>query len=86
MHVLLIPHSNSFCETLFSIVKKMITDMRSQLGRGKEGHASDGVYKDVHGVRNTLCGLLTSKLNVFKCTNCHEWKRTGDLLAPVVYL
>ena len=28
--------------------------MRSQLGRGKEGHASDSVYKDVHDVRNTL--------------------------------
>ena len=50
----------------------MTTDMRSQLGRGKEGYASDSVYKDVHGVRNTLCGLLTSKLNVFKGTNCHE--------------
>ena len=70
MHVLLIPHSNSFCETpgLFSIVKKMTTDMRSQLGRGKEGHASDGVYKDFHGVRHTLCRLLTSKINVFKGT------------------
>jgi hypothetical protein len=81
MHVLLLLHRNSFCETLFSIVKKMITDMRSQLGRGKEGHASDSVYKDVHGVKNTLCGLLTSKINVFKGTNCHEWKPTGDLLA-----
>jgi len=44
-------------------------------------HASDSVYKDVHVVRNTLCGLLTSKINVFKGTNCHEWKPTGDLLA-----
>jgi hypothetical protein len=81
MHVLLLLHRNSFCETLFSIVKKMTTDMRSQLGRGKEGHASDSVYKDVHGIKNTLCGLLTSKINVFKGTNCHEWKPTGDLLA-----
>ena len=32
----------------------MKTDMRSQLGRGKEGHVSDSVYKDVHDVRNTL--------------------------------
>jgi hypothetical protein len=49
--------------------------------RGKKGHASDSVYKDVHGIKNTLCGLLTSKINVFKGTNCHEWKPTGDLLA-----
>jgi hypothetical protein len=81
MHVLLIPHSNKFCETLFSIVIKMTTDMRSQLGRGKEGHASDSVYKDVHDVRNTLCGFLAIKINVFNGTNCHEWKPTGDLLA-----
>jgi hypothetical protein len=59
-----ISYAGSFCETLFSIVKKMTTDMRSQFGRGKEGHASDSVYKDVHGVKNTLCGLLTSKINV----------------------
>ncbi|KAL5020288.1 hypothetical protein ScPMuIL_003180 [Solemya velum] len=37
-HVLLIPHSNAYRESMFSMVKKMATDQRSTLGRGKEGH------------------------------------------------
>ena len=57
MHVLLIPHSNSFCETLFSIAKKMTTDMRSQLGRGKEGHAGECLqrcsWRQTHSLRTS---------------------------------
>ena len=62
------------------MVKKLTTDMRSQLGRGKEGHAATSVYSDVHGIRNTLCGRLTTKINVFKKTDCHEWNPSNDLL------
>jgi hypothetical protein len=54
--------------------------MRSQLGRGKEGHAATSVYSDVHGIRNTLCGLLTTKINVLKKTECHQWNPSNDLL------
>ena len=46
-HVLLIPHSIAYCEALFSMVKKMTTDQRSMLGRGKEGHAKSSVYEDM---------------------------------------
>uniref|UniRef100_H3BC19 HAT C-terminal dimerisation domain-containing protein n=1 Tax=Latimeria chalumnae TaxID=7897 RepID=H3BC19_LATCH len=65
-HVLLIPYSNAYCETLFSMGRKVTADMRSQLGRGK----------------NTLCGLLTSKINIFKKegSTCHNWKPSDDLL------
>ena len=35
-HILLIPHSNSYCESLFSMVRKITTDQRSSLGRGAE--------------------------------------------------
>jgi hypothetical protein len=50
-----------------------------KLSRGKEGHAATSVYSDVHGIRNTLCGLLTTKINVFKKTECHEWNPSNDL-------
>uniref|UniRef100_H2ZX01 HAT C-terminal dimerisation domain-containing protein n=1 Tax=Latimeria chalumnae TaxID=7897 RepID=H2ZX01_LATCH len=61
-HVLLIPHS----KTLFSMVRKVTSDMRSQLGRGK----------------NTLCGLLASKINIFKKEGStrHNWKPSDDFL------
>lgn len=62
-HILLIPHSNAYCETLFSIVKKVVTDARSQLGKGKEGHTATSVYSETHGIRNTLCALLTAKVH-----------------------
>ena len=70
-HVDLIPHSNAYCETLFSMVKKTYH-------RYEESATS--VYSDVHGIRNTLCGLLTTKINVFKKTECHEWNPSNDLL------
>nr|XP_014341792.1 PREDICTED: uncharacterized protein LOC106702846 [Latimeria chalumnae] len=81
-HVLLIPYSNAYCETLFSMGRKVTADMRSQLGRGKGGHACISVYRDCHGIRNTLCGLLTSKINIFKKegSTCHNWKPSDDLL------
>ena len=72
-HVLLVRHSNAYCQTLFSMMKKVTTTQQSQLGRGKEGHACDSMYADAHGMRNILCALLASKINIFKNTNCHSW-------------
>ena len=80
-HVLLIPHSNAFCESLFSMVKKITTDQRSSLGRGKEGHAKDSAYMDTHEIRNTLCALIASKINIFKGRTCFEWTPSSDLFA-----
>jgi hypothetical protein len=43
--VLVIPYSNVYCETIFSMGKKVQTDNRSQLGKNtKEGRAVDNVY------------------------------------------
>ena len=43
--VLVIPYSNVYCETIFSIGKKVQTDNRSQLGKKtKERRAVDNVY------------------------------------------
>lgn len=78
-HVLLIPHSNAYCETLFSQVKKVTTDSRSQLGRGKEGNAKSSVYSEHHNITNTLCAILNSKINIFKET-CYTWKPSEQLL------
>jgi hypothetical protein len=46
-------------------VKKIVTDQRSQLGIGKEGHSQDSATSDSSGVRNTLCALLMTKDNIF---------------------
>ena len=68
--------SQQCCETLFSMVKKITTDTKSQPGRGKEGHVCPNysVYQQHHGIRNTLCGLLATKINIFKKegTTCHN--------------
>lgn len=77
--VLLIPHSNASCEGLFSMVKKITNDQRSSLGRGKEGCSNTSAYQEVHGVRNTLCGLLAGKINIFKDTTCYEWVPSQEL-------
>ena len=43
--VLVIPYSNVYCETMFSMGKKVQTDNRSQLGKNtKEGRTADNVY------------------------------------------
>jgi hypothetical protein len=80
--ILLVPHSNAFCEGLFSIVRKVVTDQRSQLGRNKEGHSTDSQYSLALGVRNTLCGILGAKVNVFKGEKvcCYSWEPTPALL------
>ena len=43
--VLVIPYSNVYCETIFSMGKKVQKDNRSQLGTNtKEGRTADNVY------------------------------------------
>ena len=72
---LLIPHSNSFCEGVFSTVKKILTDSRHNLGKDViRGHAHSSVYEDETDIRNDLVGLLTAKINIFKQQQiaCHE--------------
>ena len=80
MYLLLIPHSNSFCESLFSMVNKNVSDSRSSLGKSKEGCGSTSVYAETTGVRNILCALLATKINVFKHTTCLTWTPSVELL------
>ncbi|KAI4805630.1 hypothetical protein KUCAC02_010233 [Chaenocephalus aceratus] len=79
-HVLLVPHSNAYYEALFSMVCKITTDQRSQLGRGKEGHSKSSVYSETYGIRNTLCGLLAGKINIFEKCTCCNWRPDPELL------
>ena len=48
--LLIIPYSNSFCECVFSTVKKILTDSRRSLGKDViRGHAHSSVYEHGHG-------------------------------------
>jgi hypothetical protein len=54
MYLLLIPHSNSFCESMFSMVKKNVSDSRSLLGKTEKGVATQAFMLRVL-VYATLC-------------------------------
>ena len=48
--LLLIPHSNSFCESVFSTVKKILTDSKHNLGKDIVGrHVHSGLYESKTG-------------------------------------
>ena len=57
--LLLIPHSNAYCESVFSIVRKTYADGRHNLGKNAtQGHAATSAYNDTAEIRNTLTGVL----------------------------
>ena len=65
--ILLIPHSNSFCESVSSTVKKILIDSRQNLGKDIVGaHVHSNVYKSETGIRINLVGLLIATINSFK--------------------
>ena len=75
--LLLIPHSNSYCESVFSTIRKICTDGRHNLGKdAAKGHASTSVYKDTTTIRNNLIGILITKINIFgrRKIQCYEWE------------
>ena len=81
--LLLIPHSNSYCESVFSTIRKICTDGRHNLGKNAtQGHASTSVYMETTSVRNNLLGILIPKINVFRKNKlaCYEWEPTKALL------
>ena len=81
--LLLISHSNSFCEGVFSTVKKILTDSRHNLIKGViRGHVHSGVYEDETGIRNNLVGLLIAKINILKQQQitCYEWQPSKQFL------
>ena len=81
--LLLISHSNSFFEGVFSTVKQILTNSRQNLGKDvRKGHAHSRAYEDRTGIRNNLVGLLITKINVFKQQNikCFEWQPSKAMM------
>ena len=83
---LLIPYSNSFCESVFSTVKNILTNSRHNLGKDViRGHAHSSVYEDETSIRKNLVGLLIARINIFKQqqVTCYEWQPPKQLLKSV---
>ncbi|ELT87757.1 hypothetical protein CAPTEDRAFT_227219 [Capitella teleta] len=57
--LLLVPNSNLLCEGLFIIMKKIVTDQRSQLEKGKEDHSQEPVSSDSSGFVPGMCHSTT---------------------------
>lgn len=73
--LLLIPHSNAYCESVFSTISKICTTGRHNLGKdAAKGHASTSVYKDTTSIINNLLGILITKINIFgrRKIQCYE--------------
>ena len=69
--VLVIPYSNVYCETIFSMGKKVQTDNRSQLGKNtKERRAVDNVYL---GETNVSVAYLVSFVVFFTTRELALW-------------
>ena len=57
--LLLISHSNSYCESILSGIGKIFTDGRHNLGKdGTQGHASTSVYTETTFIRNNLLAIM----------------------------
>ena len=75
--LLLIPHSNSYCESIFSAIVKICTVARHNLRKdAAPGHQSTSEYKEATSIRNNLVRILIPKLNTFgkKKSACYEWE------------
>lgn len=79
--ILLIPHSNAYCETMFNMVRKVPSRFSNSVCKDtKEACSSTSVYSDFTGIRNTLVAILSSKINLFSTVSCHEWKPSEQLV------
>ena len=81
--LLLIPHSNAYCKSIFSTIKNVCTDGRHNLDKNPtEGHGSTSVYQSTAGMRNNLVGLLVTKVNIFlkQDVKCYEWKPSEKVI------
>ena len=57
--LLLISHSNSYCESILSGIGKIFPDGCHNLGKdGTNGHASTSVYTETTFIRNNLLGIM----------------------------
>ena len=82
----MIPHSNLYCESIFSAIRKICTDGHHNLGKGvTPGHPSTSGYTETTSIRNNLLEILTTKINIFRKKKlvCYEWKLTKSIPAQI---
>ena len=75
--LLLIPHDNSYCESIFSTIRKICTDGCHNLGKdATQGHASTSVYTETTSIRNNLLGILILRITILgkKKLACYKWE------------
>ena len=80
----MIPHSNSYCGSILSTIRKICTDGRHNLEKdATQGHASTNVYTETTSIQNNLPGILIPEINIFgkKKLACYEWEPTKSILA-----
>ena len=80
--LLLVSHSNSYCEIIFSTIRKICTDGCHERRYNKVMHLL--VYTQKHHLKkNSHLGILTPKVNIFgkKKLACHEWEKAKLILA-----
>ena len=81
--LLLIPHNNSYCESVFSTIRKICTDYCYNLGKNtQQGHASTSVYKETTSIGNNSLGVLIPKINIFckKKTGCYHCEPSKSII------
>ena len=63
--LVLTPYNNSFCEIIFSTIKKILTDTRKNLGKDV-----------VECITNNVLAFVIAQLNIFKQQEvvCYQWK------------
>ena len=60
------PHSNSYYESIFSLIRKICTDGHHNLGKdATPGHPSTTVDTETTSIRMSLLEMLIPKINIF---------------------
>ena len=78
--LLLIPHSNSYCKSIFITTRKICNDGHHNLKKdATEVHGSTIVYTETTSLRNKVLGILIHKKSTFgkKTLGCYEWEPTN---------
>ena len=66
---------NSYCESIFSTIRKICTDGLHNLGKdATQNHTATSLYTETTSIRKNLLGILIPKVNIFgkKKLACYE--------------
>ena len=80
--LLLIPHSNSYCKSIFITTREICNDGHHNLEKdATEVHGSTIVYTETTSIRNNVLGILIPKKTTFgkKKLGCYEWEPTNSI-------